>query len=101
MASLMVPTTPVSRRALEATPSKKVSLEAVGIRELYLNLSPRLQPFFRPYPWTRRQSLLKNQLSLMTLVTVLRQTLRLKQMTSMSRIFVNVLSVISISQRVR
>ena len=39
MASLMVPTTPVSRRALEATPSKKVSLEAVGIRELYLNLS--------------------------------------------------------------
>lgn len=56
MASLVVPTTPVSRRTLEATPSKKVSQRRVGMRSILLILPPRLRLLFRPYPWTRPQN---------------------------------------------
>ena len=74
---------------------------AVDMRLLYLILPPRPWPRFRPSHWTLLQYPPKNLFHLfMAPVTVLHQTLRPKQMNSRSWIFVKVLSVISIFQRV-
>lgn len=74
---------------------------AVDMHLLYLILPPRPWPCFRPSHWTLPQYLPKNLFHLfMAPVTVLHQTLRLKQMNSRSRIFIKVSLVILIFQRV-
>ena len=74
---------------------------AVDMHLLYLILPPRPRPRFRPSHWTLPQYPPKNLFHLfMAPVTVLHQTLRLKQMNLRSWIFVKVSPVISIFQRV-